>query len=125
MVTACRRDGSPAAARLVLSLDFRGDDFMGPPALLQRTELWPSRIIVMTLARVGGGAGPDLERLAALQSRAPDRRFYAAGGVRGPADLEALRRQGAAGVLVASALHDGRLRPEDLAEDLAKDLARQ
>jgi phosphoribosylformimino-5-aminoimidazole carboxamide ribotide isomerase len=106
---------SSDAERIVLSLDFRDDSFMGPPVLLDRAELWPARIIVMTLARVGSGAGPDIERLAALQARAPDRRFYAAGGVRGPADLEALRRQGAAGVLVASALHDGRLGPADLA----------
>jgi phosphoribosylformimino-5-aminoimidazole carboxamide ribotide isomerase len=92
-----------------LSLDFRGDAFQGPPELLQRAELWPDRIIVMTLGRVGSGAGPDLDRLAAIREIAGNRRLYAAGGVRDDADLAALERAGAAGVLVASALHDGRI----------------
>jgi phosphoribosylformimino-5-aminoimidazole carboxamide ribotide isomerase len=102
------------ADRVILSLDFRGESFVGPPALLERPALWPERVIVMTLARVGSSAGPDLDRLAALQARAPDRRFFAAGGVRGPEDLAALRQLKAAGVLVASALHDGRLGPAEL-----------
>jgi phosphoribosylformimino-5-aminoimidazole carboxamide ribotide isomerase len=106
---------SPGADRVILSLDFRGDSFLGPPALLERPALWPRRVIVMTLARVGSGAGPDLARIAALQAGAPDRQLFAAGGVRGPGDLEALRHQGTSGVLVASALHDGRLGPAALA----------
>src|SRR5262245_23753828 len=39
--------------RSLLSLDFRGDDFIGPSDLLERPEQWPERVIVMTLARVG------------------------------------------------------------------------
>jgi phosphoribosylformimino-5-aminoimidazole carboxamide ribotide isomerase len=105
-----------ADATAILSLDFRGSDFLGPPDLLEQPSLWPNRIIVMTLARVGSSDGPDLERLAMIKQRAGARRLYAAGGVRGAADLEALRRAGAAGVLVASALHDGRLTPADLAK---------
>jgi HisA/HisF family protein len=102
--------------RTILSLDFRGADFLGPPELLAEPRLWPERVIVMTLARVGSGAGPDLERLALIQRRAGTRRVYAAGGVRNRADLDALQRAGAAGVLVASALHDGRLTSADLAD---------
>jgi phosphoribosylformimino-5-aminoimidazole carboxamide ribotide isomerase len=99
----------------ILSLDFRGDTFVGPLALLQRPSLWPQRVIVMTLARVGSGAGPDVERLATIKRRAGACRVYAAGGVRDRDDLDALRDTGMAGVLVASALHDGRLTPADLA----------
>jgi phosphoribosylformimino-5-aminoimidazole carboxamide ribotide isomerase len=107
---------SASDASAILSLDFRGRDFLGPPELLEQPSLWPNRLIVMTLARIGSSDGPDLERLAMIRQRAGARRVYAAGGVRGAADLEALRRAGAAGVLVASALHDGRLSPTDLAE---------
>ena len=39
----------------------------------------------------------------------PATRLYAAGGVRGWADVETLRRLGVAGALVASAIHDGAL----------------
>ncbi len=99
----------------VLSLDFRGETFLGPRGLLEDGQAWPGEVIVMTLERVGSGQGPDLERLASLRARAPDKRYYAAGGVRDGADLGALARAGATGVLLASALHDGRLGREELA----------
>ena len=95
--------------RVVLSLDFRGETFQGPQALLADPSLWPRRVIAMTLARVGSGAGPDVDRLAALRAAAPDRKFYAAGGVRDIADIEALARADVAGALIATSLHDGRL----------------
>ncbi|MDE3176899.1 MAG: nickel transporter [Pseudomonadota bacterium] len=98
----------------LLSLDFRGEALQGPGELLARPQLWPDRLIVMTLGRVGSGAGPDLDRLATIRALAGPRRLYAAGGVRDRADLAALERAGAAGVLVASALHDGRLTAADL-----------
>jgi phosphoribosylformimino-5-aminoimidazole carboxamide ribotide isomerase len=94
---------------IVLSLDFQGDRPLGAPDLFEQPERWPVRVIAMTLARVGAGGGPDLDRLRALRQRAPAKRIFAAGGVRGPDDLSELRALGCAGALVASALHDGRL----------------
>ena len=100
--------------RVVLSLDFRDHTFQGPAALLREAASWPRRLIVMTLARVGSGAGPDFDRLCAIRNLAADRQIYAAGGVRDGADLTALKRAGIAGALVATSLHDGRLRGSDL-----------
>jgi phosphoribosylformimino-5-aminoimidazole carboxamide ribotide isomerase len=100
--------------RIVLSLDFRGDAFQGPDEILAKPALWPSRLIVMTLAQVGSGAGPDLERIQAIRSIADGREIYAAGGVRDRADISALKVAGASGALVATALHDGRLARADL-----------
>ena len=105
-----------APARVILSLDFRGDEFMGPPALLRDTSLWPGRVIVMTLARVGSDAGPDVARIMEFVDRGGARKIYAAGGVRHRADLDALRAAGAAGALVASALHDKKISAGDLKE---------
>ena len=102
--------------RFVLSLDFRGDRFLGPRALLDDANLWPQRVIIMTLARVGAGEGPDLQRVAGIVARAGVRRIYAAGGVRHLGDLEALRVAGAAGALVATALHAGTITAGDLIE---------
>ncbi|UHC14731.1 nickel transporter [Methylobacterium currus] len=98
------------AAAAVLSLDSRDGAPLGPAALHEEASAWPPEVIVMTLSRVGSGAGPDLAGLSALKARAPRTAFYAAGGLRGPEDLPALEAAGAAGVLVASAIHDGRLR---------------
>jgi phosphoribosylformimino-5-aminoimidazole carboxamide ribotide isomerase len=104
----------PASTRIVLSLDFRGDAFQGPPDLLAEPALWPQRVIVMTLARVGSGAGPDLGRLASIQSIAGGREIYAAGGVRDADDLRALKEVGISGALIATALHAGRIVAADL-----------
>jgi phosphoribosylformimino-5-aminoimidazole carboxamide ribotide isomerase len=101
--------------RIVLSLDFRGEAFQGPQDILAEPALWPSRVIVMTLARVGSAAGPDLARFAAIRSIAGGRELYAAGGVRDARDLLALKAAGASGALVATALHDRRIGAADLA----------
>jgi phosphoribosylformimino-5-aminoimidazole carboxamide ribotide isomerase len=99
----------------VLSLDFRGTDFLGPAALLNDARRWPTRVIAMNLARVGAGEGPDLALVAELHERAPHAGVYAAGGVRDIADLRAAGAAGAAGALVATSLHDGRLTRADIA----------
>lgn len=114
--TADALAGSGNRPDIALSLDFRGDAFQGPPALLDRADLWPDLVIVMTLARVGGNAGPDVDRVAAIVARAGRRRVLAAGGVRGIDDVKRLARVGAAGVLVASALHSGSIKAGDLDE---------
>ncbi|MDA8252011.1 MAG: HisA/HisF-related TIM barrel protein [Rhodospirillales bacterium] len=101
--------------RVVLSLDFRGASFQGPAAILADAALWPRRVIAMTLASVGAAAGPDVARVAELRERVPDRAVYAAGGVRNAEDLRALATIGAAGALVASALHAGTLGGAELA----------
>jgi uncharacterized protein related to proFAR isomerase len=107
--------GLKGAGKLVLSLDFRGPEFVGPARLLKQPALWPNRVIVMTLGRVGSGEGPDLERLREIVGHAPANAVFAAGGVRNLADLIAARQCGAAGALVASALHNGNLAAVDLA----------
>ncbi len=97
------------AAGCVLSLDYRGDRFLGPAEVETRAQLWPDRVIVMTLSRVGSGAGPDLARLEEVRRRAGSRRVFAAGGVRDAHDIATLATLGVAGALVATALHDGRI----------------
>jgi phosphoribosylformimino-5-aminoimidazole carboxamide ribotide isomerase len=104
-----------AGEKILLSLDFRGPVLLGPEGLYEAAPLWPERVILMTLDRVGSQAGPDLDRLSAILDLAPGKKIYAAGGLRGAVDLGPLARAGLAGVLVASALHDGRLTGADLA----------
>jgi len=100
---------------LILSLDFFGDGFHGPASFLDKPELWPRRVIVMTLAKVGAATGPDFERLEEIKAKAGDREIIAAGGVRNEADIRSLSSLGIAAALVATSLHDGTLTPEQLA----------
>lgn len=110
-------DTGAMRAAEILSLDFQGQAFLGPPGLLAVPDIWPRRVIVMTLAAVGRDAGPDIRRVAdVVRLAGPAREVYAAGGVRGPQDVRALSEAGAAGVLVASALHSGQIKTGDLEE---------
>ena len=115
-----RRAGLP----LVLSLDLRGGRLLSPDPVLARlaaaqalARLAPAgmrEVIVLDLDRVGSGAGPQLELIGELSSRFPDLELLAGGGVRDLADLRALDEAGAAGALVATALHRGAIGPDEL-----------
>ncbi len=109
---AAIRAAQPSA---VLSLDTRGEERLGPAALFDAPPLWPERVIVMTLDRVGAGEGPSLERLQRTLAQAPGKRIVAAGGVRHAHDLERLEAMGVHAVLLASAIHDGTLERAALA----------
>lgn len=103
----------PEASGAVLSLDFHGGRLRGPRDMERDPGPWPADVILMALSRVGSHRGPDVERLRRFRRLAPHVRFHSAGGVRGPGDLDVLAAAGAAGVLAASALHAGTIRPVD------------
>lgn len=72
-------------------------------------------LIVLDLADVGVGGGTRTLALChQLKAHLREVSLIAGGGVRGVADLAQLAAAGCSGALVASALHDGRLSPDDL-----------
>ena len=93
----------------LLSLDCKQGAALDAAGVWTQPALWPAHLIVMTLDRVGSAAGPDLSALAAVRALAPRATLIGAGGVRDAADLQAAAAAGAAGWLLASALHDGGL----------------
>jgi phosphoribosylformimino-5-aminoimidazole carboxamide ribotide isomerase len=73
------------------------------------------RLLILDLAHVGEGRGTGTEELCKELSRAyPDVELAAGGGIRGRGDLDRLRQCGVTAALVASALHDGALRREEI-----------
>jgi phosphoribosylformimino-5-aminoimidazole carboxamide ribotide isomerase len=96
---------APEAA--ILSLDHRDGTRLGAEELWRQPQVWPQRVLAMNLSRVGADAGPDLALIQQLQQMRPGLHVYAAGGVRDARDLQALHEIGAAGALVATALHSG------------------
>ncbi|HWH83673.1 MAG TPA: HisA/HisF-related TIM barrel protein [Burkholderiaceae bacterium] len=100
------RFGAAGAGAAVLSLDRRDGVRLDAAGCWERPDAWPEQVIVMTLERVGSGAGPDLDTIAALHRRSPATALVGAGGVRDAADLQRGASAGAAAWLVASALHD-------------------
>src|SRR5262249_34926262 len=71
------------------------------------------RLIVLDLARVGLGTGLGTEELCRRVVQAnPEIEICAGGGIQGQEDLKQIAECGVQSVLIASALHDGRLRPQ-------------
>jgi phosphoribosylformimino-5-aminoimidazole carboxamide ribotide isomerase len=99
----------------ILSLDFKSGQFLGPQALINDPQLWPNEVIVMTLDQVGSQSGPNLAQLNAIKNLSSTASIYAAGGIRSTDDLITLKAQHFTGVLVASALHNGKISKAELA----------
>ena len=124
--TETLRDPDALPGGVVLSIDLRDGRLLSPdpqlaglPALdavkrLHREAL--RDVIVLDLARVGSGAGLDFELIAEIHAAFPALELLAGGGVRDAADLRALAAAGAAGALVATALHTGVIGRSELAE---------
>jgi phosphoribosylformimino-5-aminoimidazole carboxamide ribotide isomerase len=104
-----QRADEEGLAGVALSLDRRDGRHLDPAGCWDAPALWPQRIIVMTLERVGTDAGPDLETIAGVRRQAPAATLIGAGGLRDAADLVAAGEAGADAWLVASALHALRL----------------
>ena len=113
--------GAEVAPPVVLSVDLRDGrlvsrdpDLAGrnPAAVVPLAQaLGVDELLVIDLARVGSGSGPPLDAVAELAAALPGTAIYAGGGVRDDGDLRALESAGAAGALVATALHEGRITP--------------
>lgn len=97
-----------AFPQALLSLDRRGETLLDPAGCWAHPAMWPQRVIAMSLHRVGSAGGPDLQGFAALRAQRPELQWFGAGGLRDAGDLQAAGAHGAAGWLVASALHEGR-----------------
>jgi phosphoribosylformimino-5-aminoimidazole carboxamide ribotide isomerase len=114
------------AGSVAFSLDLRdrepvrspGGDPTAPAIAARAAAAGAAAMIVLDLARVGTGRGPDLDVIADIRQAAPDVILLAGGGVRGLKDLERLAETGCDGALVATALHDGRIGTDDVAAAL-------
>jgi phosphoribosylformimino-5-aminoimidazole carboxamide ribotide isomerase len=117
-------------ARAVFSLDLRLGNPMLHPAMqdavgavadplslaAQAVDAGVSTLLLLDVGRVGTGCGVDLGLLEQLRRRFLAARLLAGGGVLTRRDLDRLRDAGCDGVLIASAIHTGRVTAFDLAE---------
>ncbi|MEQ1758100.1 MAG: HisA/HisF-related TIM barrel protein [Vicinamibacterales bacterium] len=119
------------ADSMVLSIDLRDGRLVCPPGspmagqsieqlALRAWQAGVRTLIVLELGRVGRGEGPGLIDIVAVRNAVPDADVYAGGGIRSRADVEDLRGVGVTGVLLATALCEGRLRPDEVHEILTR-----
>jgi len=109
--------------RVVVSLDLMGDHVISgfelgvlaePMALLREfQEAGVSQVIMLDLARVGSGEGVNVPFLREVL-RNFTAKVFVGGGVRDVKDLVELKNIGVFGVLVATALHSGKISLKEL-----------
>ena len=112
-------------ASLIFSIDLRNRSLLAgdprwegkPPLEMARFvfEHGLCQLIVLDLAAVGTGHGvPTLELCQRIKSLLPGMSIISGGGVASAQCVAQAARAGLNGLLIASALHDGRLTKEDL-----------
>jgi phosphoribosylformimino-5-aminoimidazole carboxamide ribotide isomerase len=126
--TASELDGlleASATTDLIFSLDLRqGTPISADPGwqglssiefARQLVRRGAKKLILLDLAAVGVGEGvPTLPLCRQLKQEFPELFLITGGGVRSPDCLLQARDAGVDALLVASALHDGRITPEDI-----------
>jgi phosphoribosylformimino-5-aminoimidazole carboxamide ribotide isomerase len=109
--------------KVMISLDLMGDQVLSkfelgtlaePIALMREfQEMGVSQIIVLDLTKVGSKEGVNMPFLREVL-RNVKVKVFVGGGVRDVKDLVELKDLGVFGVLVATALHSGKISPEEL-----------
>jgi phosphoribosylformimino-5-aminoimidazole carboxamide ribotide isomerase len=124
LAAICRAVGG---ARVVFSLDLRDGRPLTRPDPIdvpdEPVDIVAARavaagvesLVMIDLARVGRGHGPDLDAVRSVRRAVPDVALLAGGGVRDAADLDRLAAAGCDGALVATALLDGRIGAAEIA----------
>jgi phosphoribosylformimino-5-aminoimidazole carboxamide ribotide isomerase len=110
--------------RIILSIDLkRGELLASGKELLQMKPIDLAKyaedigiltIIVLELEKVGSQKGPISDALMEINSRIENASVYAGGGVRTIEDVEILRDNDIAGVLIATAFHKGKIERKEL-----------
>ncbi len=120
-----RKAKSKYDVEVVASLDIKDDDVISGSGYFERPiseiadrfeEFGADELILLDLGRVGSSGGPNLELLNRV-SECTEIELLVGGGIRDAEDIRRLKEAGASGVLIATALHSGAVKWEDV-EDL-------
>ena len=117
--------------RVAFSIDLRNGQPLSPSGAdvnetsaeriaVRAVDRGAGALLVIDLARVGVGAGIDLDVLRRVRAMAPHVSLVAGGGVRGAGDLDGLADAGCDAALVATALHDGRITATDVYRSVSR-----
>lgn len=112
--------------RVVVSLDLKNGKVLAQPSFLGPNEplqllrefknMGVGQVIILDLSRVGSGEGVETEFLKEAIAKTGIN-IYVGGGVRGINDLVELRNIGAAGALIATSIHTGKITIADLKQE--------
>ena len=84
------------------------------PYLLNNPTIWPKKVIVMMLHRVGSTNGIDFKQLKNIIKLNNNSEIYVAGGIQNFSDINNLNSMNVRGCLVATSLHKNKITKDEL-----------
>ncbi|PPR35441.1 MAG: hypothetical protein CFH26_00207 [Alphaproteobacteria bacterium MarineAlpha6_Bin4] len=98
---------------IILSLDFKDNNLLGPLNLLKNQKLWPKKVIFMLIDSIGTKKISDLKKLKKFfLTKKKD--FYLAGGVSNNKDINFLKKNGFKGTVLSTAIHEKKINYKNL-----------
>ena len=101
-------------SNILLSLDFCENGLINNPYLLNNPTIWPKKVIVMMLHRVGSTNGIDFKQLKNIIKLNNNSEIYVAGGIQNFSDINNLNSMNVRGCLVATSLHKNKITKDEL-----------
>lgn len=98
----------------IFSIDYKSGAILGPRDLLLAKEQWPTDILILNLDHVGAKDGINIPPQLNYQDLFQAHNTYYGGGIRNCNDLYKLKKLGAAGALLSTALHNKTITRSDL-----------
>ena len=99
--------------KIVLSLDYKKNKFLGPKEITNNSNFWPTQIILMFLDKVGLNKGPNFIQIEKIIKNTGFK-YYLGGGIRNNKDIFVLKSMNINGVLLSTAIHKRKIRFENL-----------
>ncbi len=99
---------------ILLSLDFNENGLINNSYLLNNSSIWPKKVIVMMLHRVGSNDGVDTKHLENIVALNKNSEIYVAGGIKNSNDIKILNSKNIKGCLIATALHQQKITKKEL-----------
>ena len=99
---------------ILLSLDFNENGLINNSYLLNNSSIWPKKVIVMMLHRVGSNDGVDTKHLENIVALNKNSEIYVAGGIKNYNDIKILNSKNIKGCLIATALHQQKITKKEL-----------
>ena len=93
---------------IILSLDFKNNNLLGPKDLIDNNKNWPKKTIFMMMDSIGSRKKPELTQLKRFfLDKKKD--YYIAGGVSNNEDINFFKKKGFKGAILSTAIHEKKI----------------
>ena len=102
--------------KIILSIDINKKGNFYNSDILNYSDEWPKKVIIMMLHLVGSGEGIDISNIEKIIKYDSSSELFVAGGINSASNIKKLKSMDIKGCLIASALHQKKISRKDLIE---------